>query len=342
MRVRVLSFVLVLSVAGLSGCSGSDSLSAEDEFAFRRLRQEFHVAITTGDTALMRDLWADDARLTTEDGTTYVGGDAITAFLAANPNFGEALVITMESSWQAAMRGDIADYGFESIAVHLGGNPANTGLATGGAQNPSVEIVDHSHSTGMAARVETGRWVFTELNGASGPLPVAQPSGGGAVTVQDVPEDFDLPLGDELAFRRMRERFHKSTTTGDVELLRSVWAEDAVFTGGGNTYVGREAIVEFMSGSATFGKLLIVTPESSSRISINGNVAQFAYECIWIDPSAGGADPREVDLCLPNGSQNPDVEIINHTHTMGFAIRVDGQWLLQEFNGGPGPLPPLP
>ena len=339
MRVTVPALALTLAAAGLIGCDGTaPTLSLEDEFAFRRLREDFHVANMTGDRDLMRSLWADDAVLTTDDGNEYVGGDAITDFLAANPNFGDSLVLTSESHWSAVVRGNIAEYGFESISIDVGGNdPTSTALSAGGVQNPVVEIVGHTNSTGLAARVEEGRWVLKELNSGSGPLPASRLARNeGAVPAQAPPED---PVADELGFLRMREDFHRAATTGNYDLLRSVWADDAVFTGGGNTITGGDAIADFMAGAATFGKLLMLTPESSARTVIRGDIAEYAFECIWID--VGDNDPTTALLCAPGGSQNPVVEIVRHSHTMGIAARVaEGRWVFKEFNGGPGPLPP--
>jgi hypothetical protein len=205
-------------------------------------------------------------------------------------------------------------------------------LSMGGAQNPAVQIVSHTHSMGVAARADDGRWVFKEVVGGVGPLAGGQLAG-------IVEDPVDLTAGDEVGFRRMREMFHLATTTGDYALLRSVWADDAVFHGGGLTYVGGDAIADFMSGSPSFGHVLVLTPESSQRLAVNGDVAEYAFECITID--VGGGDPLSTDLCTQDGEQNPLVEIVRHTHTSGFAERVEeGRWVFKEFNGGEGPLPP--
>jgi len=326
MRATVLTLALI---AGLTGCNGSDDLSIEDEFSFRRLRQEFHTATTTGDVALMRSLWTDDAVLTAGNGDQYVGPDGIAAYLAANPNFGNVLMLTSESRWNVRVQGDTAQYAFESIAVDMGGNdPRGTLLSDGGSQNPIVQIVAHTHSMGTAARAADGRWQFQDLSGDHGPLPPSQ-------LTQS--EEFGLPIGDELGFRRMRERFHLATITGDRELLRTVWAEDAVFRGGPNEIFGQDAIVDFMAGSPSFGRVLVLTPESSSRIAVQGGIAQYAFECITID--VGDGDPLSTPLCSADGSQNPAVEIVRHTNTSGFASRLaDGRWVFREFYGAIGPL----
>ena len=337
MRSAITIFTLALLAAGLPACgsSGEPPLSSADEFGFRILRQDYHVATTTGDAALLRSIWADDAVLTTDAGARIAGGDAITDHLADEPTFGTVVVLTSESRWTVTPRGDTAEYGFETILVDVGGDdPANTLLSDAGAQTTTVQIVAHTHSTGIAVRASDGRWAFLELSIGHGPLPLRGLS-------VDAPTEPDLPVGDELGFRRMREQFHLATITGDRDLLRTVWADDAVFRGGGNEIFGGDAVTDFMASGPNFGRVLVLTPEYSSRLAIRDGIAEYAFECITID--VGGGDPLNTPLCTAGGEQNPDVEIVRHTHTSGVAARVEeGRWVFQEFNGGLGPLPSEP
>ncbi len=334
MRSMIKMFTLAMLTGGLAACgsSGPNELSFEEEIGFRLLRQDYHVATTTGDFDLLRSIWANDAVLTTDAGARIAGGDAIAEHLAGDSTFGNVLVLTSESRWTVTPRGDSAEYAFETILVDLGGNdPAKTLLSDSGAQTATVRIVAHTNSTGIAERAADGRWAFRELNIGHGPLSLRG-------LAQEEPGEGDLPVGDELGFRRMRERFHLATTSGDRELLRSVWADDAVFRGGPNEIFGGDAVTDFMAGGAAFGRVLVLTPEYSARLAVNDGIAQYAFECITID--VGDGDPLGTPLCTAGGEQNPEVEIVRHTHTSGFAKRVaDGKWVFQEFNGGLGPLP---
>ncbi|MHC4957661.1 MAG: hypothetical protein ACYTGN_04740 [Planctomycetota bacterium] len=330
MRLTALALVLSL-VAACDGSNAGPPLT--EELGFRQLRQDFHAARTVGDDELLQGLWADDAVLTLSDGTEIVGADAIADHIANDPGFGERLMLTTESRWGVAVEGNTAEYGFESIGVDLGGKgPTETPLAIGGAQNPDVEIVEHTNSTGRAARLADGRWVFLELTIASGPL---------TSTLSQEPPAGEL-TEDELGFQRMREDFHLSTLLGDKALLSSVWAENAVFvTGGGAMFEGRTAIVDFMSSGAAFGGTLVVTPEASARFSVVGeNTAEYGFDCISIDVGANN-DPATTDLCTAAGTQNPDVQIVRHTNSSGTLTKLpDGRWVFQQFNGGLGPLAP--
>jgi len=348
--MRFASFASALTLLLLCGCprGSTPSFSVADEIAFRRLRQDFHRASTTGDQDLMRGLWADDAVLTTLDGVEIVGGEAITNFISADPAFGMLLVLTVESSWNVAVRGNTAEYGFESVAIDLGGeDPGDIVLSSQGSQNPAVAIVEHTHSTGTASRQANGRWVFKELTSGRGPLGSARQefavgSGVTAIPLRASASNDGVTLVGELGFRRMRETFHLANLIGDVDLMRSVWADDAVFTtGGGSVFVGGDAIVEFFATRPSFGRRLILTPESSSRLVIDGETAEYGFECIGID--VGGNDPKSTELGSPDGSQNPAVEIVSHTNSTGIAVRLaDGRWAFKEFNGAAGPLSPAP
>ena len=331
--------LLLLAGCGGGGADAGGALSPADELGFRQLRQDYHVACMTGDLELLRSRWTPNAVLTTSDGVTHAGPDAIADAIASSPNFGEVLVLTPESSWWVVMRGAVAEYGFESVSVDLGGQDARTTtLASMGAQNPAVQIVEHTHSTGLMTRQPNGRWLFQELRTGSGPLPPA-PGGvdGGDVSAQA--PGLGLPFGDELGFLRMRQNFHLAGMRGDPDLLRTVWAVDAVFTtGAGAVHRGADAIVEFMSSSPTFGRMLVLTPESSQRIDVEDEIAEYGFECVTI--VVDGDDATTTTLAS-EGTQNPAAEIVRHTNSTGRAVQDDaGRWLFQEFNGGGGPLPP--
>jgi hypothetical protein len=340
MRFAAFALALLLPACGGGGPS-QEPVTLADELGFRQMRQNFHLAKTTGDRALMRSLWAEDAVLTTGSGAVYVGPDAITDYIASNPSFGKHLLLTSESAWAVRVQGDDARYGFESISVDVGENdPRDTVLSVAGSQNPDVEIVEHTHSSGVATRVEEGRWVFKELNGGGGPLTPVLPESAGVVPAEVEPGEFELSVGDAVAFRRLREDFHVANLLGDSELMRTVWADDGVFvTGGGVEYVGGDVITDFFASGPNFGKFLTLTPEASLRMVVNGDIVEYGFECISV--FVGTDHPLSVDLCTKDGSQNPSVEIVSHTNSTGLAQRVaEGRWVFKEFNGGKGPLLP--
>ena len=349
MRQSMYPLLLVLFAASglFTACGGgggsevaATAPSAVDEQGFRELRQDFHTACTTGDAQLLESRWSDDAMLTTPAGATFVGEDAVEQ-ITTSPTFGTLLVLTPEASWWVIMRGDQAEYGFESVSIDIGGgDPSTTWLAPQFVQNPDVEIVEHTHSIGQAVRGRDGRWVFQELTIGNGPLPPAPSeysqllAEGGFVGLPFAVTD------DELGFQRMRQDFHLANTIGDAELMRTVWADDAVFRGGPNEIFGGDAITTFFANGENFGQRINLTPEHSSRIAVNGNDLEYAFECVSL--SLGGLDPKTTPLAI-GGAQNPAVEIVWHSNSQGRAVRTSGnRWAFLEFNGGQGPLPSNP
>jgi hypothetical protein len=172
-RVLLSTIILGCCVAALaSRPSVAGNVASPDELGFRQLREEFHRASTTGDYDLMFSLWAKDAVFTTGGGAQYFGPKEITDFLAGNPGFGKALVVTSESKYRFIPHGNTADYGFECITVDVGGrDPLATSLAAPqGSQNPAIEVVRHTNTSGTLVRAGAGRWKFLEFSGAGGPM----------------------------------------------------------------------------------------------------------------------------------------------------------------------------
>jgi hypothetical protein len=336
---RSAGLMAFLFLAACGSSSGAVAPTAADEFGFRQLRHDYHVACTMGDPGLLRTVWTDDAVLTTPDGTVE-GGDEITSHIAVSPGFGTLVTLTPEATWWVIVYGDHLEFGFESVGIDIGANDLHTVvLASAGVQNPDVEIVAHTHSIGRAIQGADGRWRFEELVTGDGPLPAA-PRDLDALPTPGSTGDLDLATGDELAYQRMRQDFHLANTLGDADLMRTVWAEDAVFRGGGNEIFGAGAITDFFAGDPAFGMRVNLTPEHSARTTINGGFLDYAFECIAL--AMGGLDYRTTPLAV-GGAQNPSVQIVWHSHSQGRAVRVgEGRWAFLEFNGAQGPLPPAP
>lgn len=147
----------------------------------------------------------------------------------------------------------------------------------------------------------------------------------------------DPPPPTELGLLQLREDFHLAGSIGDSELMRSLWTEDAVFNGAGMTIEGVDDIVAFFESGANWGTSISLTSESKTELDATGNTAMYAFECIIV--RVNGSDPLATSLSsLPPGSQNPDVEIVQHSNTTGVAVREDGRWKFHSFNGSGGPL----
>lgn len=146
-----------------------------------------------------------------------------------------------------------------------------------------------------------------------------------------------LRPNDRMALLELQSAFHGASPAKDVELMRSIWAKDAVFRGGGNVVTGRDKIVEFFRSDANWGKTSNLTPSYKTIIDIHGRKATIKFECIIV--KVDGSSPLSTSLStLPPKSQNPKVEIIQHSTATIQAVKKRGEWLIQTFNGAGGPI----
>lgn len=141
----------------------------------------------------------------------------------------------------------------------------------------------------------------------------------------------------KVGLLELRQDFHLAASTGDLDLMRSLWTEDSVFNGGGVTVEGADNIVNFLSSSPLWGASINLTSESKLELDPMGNTAMYAFECIIV--RVDGGDPLTTSLSsIPPGSQSANVEIVQHSNTNGIAVREDGRWKFLTFNGSGGPI----
>lgn len=180
-------------------------------------------------------------------------------------------------------------------------------------------------------RQVTGLAAFCLLAGLIGPA-----TGGGS-------DDQGL-LNARLALHQLQSDFHGATALADEDLMRSLWANDAVFRGPGGPYVGPDDIVDFFvngadgNGNPRWGRCAGLSPTYETTFDIRGNTATFRFECVFVEVDvANGADTvTETLSTVPFGAQNPDVEIVQHSTAYGTAVKSGDRWVFLEF----GPPPP--
>ena len=141
----------------------------------------------------------------------------------------------------------------------------------------------------------------------------------------------------EAELMQLREDFHLAGSLGDYELMKSLWADNAVFNSPLGSVQGAKNIADFFASLPGWGTTLSLTSESKTRFHVVGTRAYYGFECIIV--AVNGSDPLATSLSsLPPGSQNPAVEIIQHSHATGVAVRKGDRWVFQVFNGAGGPL----
>lgn len=125
----------------------------------------------------------------------------------------------------------------------------------------------------------------------------------------------------EGKIRELQAAFHRAKTTQDIDLMMSLWAEDASLAIPGNPsspFVGVDQIRTFLltTGSFTNHRFSLV-PSFKIQIDVHGEEAFFYEEC---------HDVADFDL--------PSRSIASSTILAGTLRRVDGEWRFWIMNGG--------
>jgi len=125
----------------------------------------------------------------------------------------------------------------------------------------------------------------------------------------------------------LQAAFHRAKTTQDLELMMSLWADDATFTNNstGTTYVGSDAIRSFWQGSGSFTHhRFSLVPSYKTKIEVDGNEAFLYFECHDIGDFASAS------------FGDPAVNTIkNDTFLAGTLRHIGGSWLFWNMTAGP-------
>lgn len=136
----------------------------------------------------------------------------------------------------------------------------------------------------------------------------ASPSSNGDATQREA----DLYLIDQVEVK-----FHRATSTHDLNLMMSLWAPGAVFNIDQQTLTGKAQIRHWF---ATENKAFMPnhhwesdTPSYKIKINLTGDKATMYFECHYIDPKTG---------------QVMAVAGVNHT-----LQKIGGKWLITDSAG---------
>ena len=92
---------------------------------------------------------------------------------------------------------------------------------------------------------------------------------------------------DTLAIEHIESTWHKASSTHDVDLMMSIWADDATATLGGQTYTGKAQIRDFFATKAAPFKpqnqWVSETPAYKIRITVDGDKGTLYFECHYVD-----------------------------------------------------------
>jgi ketosteroid isomerase-like protein len=119
-------------------------------------------------------------------------------------------------------------------------------------------------------------------------------------------------------------KFHRATSTHDLNLMMSLWAPGAVFNIDQQTLTGKAQIRHWF---ATESKAFMPsnhwesdTPSYKIKIGLNGNKATLYFECHYIDPAT---------------STVMSVAGVDHT-----LQKINGKWLIVDSAAAPATLSP--
>jgi ketosteroid isomerase-like protein len=118
----------------------------------------------------------------------------------------------------------------------------------------------------------------------------------------------------------LQAAFHRAKTTQDLELMMSLWADDATFVNAGTspetTYVGSAAIRSFWQGSGSFTHYRFsLVPSYKTTIEVDGNEAFLYFEC------------HDIGNFLTGQFDDKSVKsIVNDSYLAGTLRNIQGNW----------------
>jgi hypothetical protein len=157
-------------------------------------------------------------------------------------------------------------------------------------------------------------------------LVVAAHSSGGtaAASTAATANDATQRLADLYQIDQIEVKFHRATSTHDINLMMSLWAPGAIFNIDQETLTGKAQIRHwFLTKNKAFmpsHHWESDTPSYKIKIHLNGDNASMYFECHYIDTKTGKV-----------------VAAAGVTHTLQ---KVDGQWLITNSAGSTATLSP--
>jgi hypothetical protein len=126
-------------------------------------------------------------------------------------------------------------------------------------------------------------------------------------SAEAIQEDADL-----YRITDIERKWHQATTTHDIDLMMSLWADDATFTvDAGRTLTGKDEIRELWLAARPFqpeNQWVSETPAYKLRATVDGDKGTLYFECHYVDPAT-----REVVAVVGADQQ---------------VARINGEWLI--------------
>ena len=117
---------------------------------------------------------------------------------------------------------------------------------------------------------------------------------------------------DLRSIQQIEVEFHRAASIKDLDLMVSLFADNATFTTGGETYAGQDQIREFWATKAGPFKpenhWVSETPAYKLEAAVDGDVGTLYFECHYVDPETRS--------------------VVSVVGADGTVARIDGRWVL--------------
>ena len=124
---------------------------------------------------------------------------------------------------------------------------------------------------------------------------------------------------DALALHEVEIAFHQAASTKNLDLMMSLFADEATLSIGGKSYVGKDQVRNYFATVAgpfqPQNHWYAYTPAQRIRIDVQGDKASLYFECLYMDVL-----DRKVGV---------------HTFSDDRLVRSGGKWLIREMKAGP-------
>jgi ketosteroid isomerase-like protein len=124
------------------------------------------------------------------------------------------------------------------------------------------------------------------IRGALGVVVVSLAACGGGSSTSASEQDMQRQA-DFYAIAQIEKKWHKATSSHDIDLMMSLWAPNSTFTvNSGETLTGKKEIRRFWRDAPVFrpeNHWVSETPAYKIRITVNGDRGTLYFECHYVD-----------------------------------------------------------
>ena len=134
-----------------------------------------------------------------------------------------------------------------------------------------------------------------------------------AAATEENAEDF-------MAIHKIEIIFHEAGTTKNLDLMMSLFAEDATLTSAGKTYQGKDLIRIYWQAAGPFqpqNQWVAYTPAFRIKYAVEGDNANLYFECLYVDKAKNS--------------------IAAHTNSNDTLVRVNGKWFIKDMKASSVP-----